>query len=68
MKLVTVALVVMVVVAGVLLVMAINKSEIGVNNTTLQGQNSQNMPYSQAEENTSQGAVGEVESPHVMQK
>lgn len=70
MKVVTVALVVLVVVAGVLLVMAINKSdEIGDNNTTPEGQNPQNMPYPQdSEENTSQSTGGVVYSPHVMQK
>ncbi|MEN6329404.1 MAG: hypothetical protein ABFC91_03845, partial [Methanobacteriaceae archaeon] len=42
------ALVVLVVVAGVLFVMAINKSaETGNNTTTPEGQNTQNMPYSQ---------------------
>lgn len=71
MKLVTVALVVMVVVAGVLLVMAINKSdETGVNNATSQDQNTQNMPYSQnSDENTSTQNTGpDVKSPNVMQK
>lgn len=70
MKVVTVALVVLVVVAGVLFVMAINKSaETGNNTTTPEGQNTQNMPYSQnTSENTSQSPTNEITSPKVMQK
>jgi uncharacterized membrane protein len=70
MKVVTVALVILIVVAGVLLVMAINKSdETGDNNTTPEGQNTQNMPYSQnSDENTSSQSSSEVTSPNVMQK
>jgi hypothetical protein len=71
MKKVTVALVVLLVVAGVLLVMAVNKSdETGDNNTTTVEKNTQNMPYSQnSDSNTSTLNTGpEVTSPNVQQK
>ncbi len=70
MKVVTVALVILLVVAGVLLVMAVNKSDETGDNNTPEGQNTQNMPYPQnSDENTSTQNTGpEVTSPNVQQK
>lgn len=69
MKVVTVALVVLLVVAAVLFVMAINKSDETSENNTSPGQSTQNMPYPQnSDVNTTSQSSPQVYSPHVQQK